>query len=175
MNRPTLAGWTGFPLVLALTVAACGGGEPATDSSEADAEVPAPEAPASAAPASAALLNPNTADEAALAAVPGMTPEAVAAILAGRPYADMLAVDAALAEVLDEAGREGVYGSVFIPLDLNAAPEAELLLIPGVGDRMAYELDEYRPYDAIERFRREIGKYVDEAEVARLERYLVIR
>ena len=28
---------------------------------------------------------------------------------------------------------------------------------------------------AIEQFRREIGKYVDEAEVARLERYVTIR
>ena len=40
---------------------------------------------------------------------------------------------------------------------------------------MAYEFDEYRPYDAIERFRTEIGKYVDEAEVARLEQYVEIR
>jgi hypothetical protein len=40
---------------------------------------------------------------------------------------------------------------------------------------MHHEFEEYRPYTSIERFRREIGKYVDSAEVARLERYVTIR
>ena len=31
------------------------------------------------------------------------------------------------------------------------------------------------PYSRIEQFRREIGKYVDDDEVARLERYVEIR
>jgi hypothetical protein len=40
---------------------------------------------------------------------------------------------------------------------------------------MQHEFEEYRPYRGIEQFRREIGKYVDSAEVARLERYVTIR
>ena len=75
---------------------------------------------------------------------------------------------------LDEAAREEAYRSVFIPLDLNNASQEEIMLIPNVGERMAYEFDEYRPYDAIERFRAEIGKYVDDEEVARLEQYVRI-
>lgn len=127
-------------------------------------------------PATDALLNPNEASEEALGAVPGMTDEIVAAVVAGRPWSDMLAVDAALAEAgLDEATREEAYRVMFVPLELNSASEAEIMLIPGVGSRMAHEFEEYRPYDAIERFRAEIGKYVDEDEVARLERYVVIR
>ena len=39
---------------------------------------------------------------------------------------------------------------------------------------MIHEFEEYRPYVAIEQFRREIGKYVDDDEVARFERYVVI-
>ena len=39
---------------------------------------------------------------------------------------------------------------------------------------MLHEFKEYRPYRAIEQFRREIGKYVDEQEVARLERYVTL-
>jgi hypothetical protein len=39
---------------------------------------------------------------------------------------------------------------------------------------MAHEFEEYRPYSSIEQFRREIGKYVDEAEVARLEQYVTL-
>ncbi|MEP6551033.1 MAG: hypothetical protein ABJB95_07610 [Gemmatimonadales bacterium] len=35
--------------------------------------------------------------------------------------------------------------------------------------------EQYRPYTSIEQFRREIGKYVDKAEVARLEQYIVIK
>jgi DNA uptake protein ComE-like DNA-binding protein len=61
------------------------------------------------------------------------------------------------------------------PIDLNTASDEEILLIPGVGPRMQHEFEEYRPYNSIERFRREIGKYVDSAEVARLERYVTIR
>ena len=79
-----------------------------------------------------------------------------------------------LAGSLDDAQREEVYSHLFARLDLNSASEAEILLIPGVGDRMAHEFEEYRPYIAIEQFRREIGKYVDEDEVARLEQYVRI-
>ena len=39
---------------------------------------------------------------------------------------------------------------------------------------MVHEFEEYRPYTSIEQFQREIGKYVDEDEVARLERYVYI-
>ena len=53
-------------------------------------------------------------------------------------------------------------------------PSPDILLIPGVGGRMAHEFEEYRPYSNIEQFRREIGKYVDEAEVARLEQYVTL-
>ena len=55
------------------------------------------------------------------------------------------------------------------------ASREAILSIPGVGDRMAHEFEEYRPYVSLEQFRREIGKYVDDDEVARLERYVAIR
>jgi hypothetical protein len=40
---------------------------------------------------------------------------------------------------------------------------------------MLREFKEYRPYTNIEQFRREIGKYVSKDEVARLERYVLIK
>jgi hypothetical protein len=40
---------------------------------------------------------------------------------------------------------------------------------------MLREFKEYRPYKSIEQFRREIGKYVDKNELARLERYVTIK
>lgn len=62
-----------------------------------------------------------------------------------------------------------------VPININTASDAEILRIPGVGPRMLREFKEYRPYTSIEQFRREIGKYVDKAEVARLEQYIVIK
>ncbi len=121
-----------------------------------------------------ALLNANLAGEEELAAVEGITPGAVSAIVAGRPFMDMLALDAAIAGELDEAGREALYARVWVPLNLNAASAGEIQLIPGVGDRMTHEFEEYRPYDGMARFRREIGKYVDETEVERLASYVYV-
>lgn len=72
----------------------------------------------------------------------------------------------------EEVARLEQY--TFIPIDLNTASDADILSIPGVGDRMLREFKEYRPYDNIAKFRREIGKYVNEKEVARLERYVTI-
>jgi DNA uptake protein ComE-like DNA-binding protein len=60
-------------------------------------------------------------------------------------------------------------------ININTATDAEILAIPGMGPRMLREFKEYRPYTSIEQFRREIGKYVDKAEVARLEQYITIK
>jgi DNA uptake protein ComE-like DNA-binding protein len=66
-------------------------------------------------------------------------------------------------------------GAAIVPININTATDAEILKIPGVGPRMLREFKEYRPFTSIEQFRREIGKYVDKAEVARLEKYIVIK
>ena len=129
---------------------------------------------AGAATASGAMLDPNAATKEQLAAVPGMTAAAADALIAGRPYQDMVAVNKALASLSADA-RKTVYAKVWKPIDLNTAKGEEILLIPGVGPRMRHEFEEYRPYTNIEQFRREIGKYVDKAEVARLEQYVTVR
>ena len=65
--------------------------------------------------------------------------------------------------------------TAIVPININTATDAQILAIPGMGPRMLREFKEYRPYKSIEQFRREIGKYVDKAEVARLEQYIVIK
>jgi DNA uptake protein ComE-like DNA-binding protein len=65
--------------------------------------------------------------------------------------------------------------AAIVPIDINTATDAQILAIPGVGPRMLREFKEYRPYKSIDQFRREIGKYVDKAEVARLEQYITIK
>jgi cobalamin biosynthesis protein CobT len=39
---------------------------------------------------------------------------------------------------------------------------------------MVHELEEYRPWTSTAQFEREIGKYVDKTEVARLRTYLAL-
>ena len=122
------------------------------------------------------FIDPNTATREQLMALPRMDTTTANAIIAGRPYNDMLAVDKVLtAGRLTEAQRDTIYTRMWRPIDLNKATAAEIRLIPGVGEKMQHEFEEYRPYTDIARFRREIGKYVDSTEVARLERYVTIR
>ena len=125
--------------------------------------------------AAGAMLDPNTATRDQLASIEGMTPAAADSLVARRPFDDMTKVDSVIAPQLDSAARRTVYGKLWKPIDLNKASDAEILLIPGVGSRMLHEFKEYRPYTSIEQFRREIGKYVDAEELARLEKYVAIR
>jgi predicted DNA-binding helix-hairpin-helix protein len=63
---------------------------------------------------------------------------------------------------------------MFVHINLNTASRDEILLIPGVGNRMLHEFEEYRPYPALAKFHREIDKYVDDKELARLEQYVFV-
>lgn len=132
-------------------------------------------APSMQATADTGMVNPETASREQLLQVPNITPELADAILAGRPFENMLAVDSILAGSLSEEQRAAVYARLWKPMDLNTASREEILLIPDVDPRMPHEFDEYRPYTDMEQFRREIGKYVDAAEVARYEKYVELR
>lgn len=141
------------------------------------AMTPAPEAAAPAPPSAESLsgmMNPNTMSDIELTAA-GVPSAAATALVAARPYKNMVDVDKVLAKSLSEKQRDSVYARVWMPIDLNTATGNEILLIPGVGSKMRHEFEEYRPYTSIEQFRREIGKYVDKAEVARLEKYVAIK
>jgi DNA uptake protein ComE-like DNA-binding protein len=116
------------------------------------------------------ILNANLATESELAEI-GLTPELVSEIVESRPFLSMNAFDDLLGNI---TGKEELYKKVFVPLNLNTTAEEDFKMIPGVGDRMAHEFEEYRPYTSIRQFRREIGKYVDKAEVARYENYVFV-
>ncbi len=117
-----------------------------------------------------AVLNANLATEDELAAI-GLPADVVSGILENRPFlsfnafSDLLGVDMA---------TEEMFSKIFVPMNLNTTPEEDFKVIPGVGDRMAHEFEEYRPYSSIAQFRTEIGKYVDEEEVARYEQYVFV-
>src|SRR5829696_5244703 len=58
--------------------------------------------------------------------------------------------------------------------NLNTASGEQFMSIPGAGERMTREFEEYRPYTTIAQFRGEIGKYVSPQEVAAFEEYLFV-
>jgi DNA uptake protein ComE-like DNA-binding protein len=119
------------------------------------------------------VLDANTASDKELVGLPHMTPALAKAIIDRRPLASIKDLDAVLKGLSPQQRRE-LYGRLFVAINLNTAPRDEILLIPGVGERIAHEFEEYRPYKMLGQFRKEIGKYVDQKEVARLEQYVFI-
>jgi len=60
-------------------------------------------------------------------------------------------------------------------VNLNTATGDDFIAaIPGLGNRMVREFMEYRPYISIQQFRQEIGKYVDDTQVAEYEKYVYV-
>jgi DNA uptake protein ComE-like DNA-binding protein len=60
-------------------------------------------------------------------------------------------------------------------INLNTATSDQLLTtIPGFGNRMVREFQEYSPYISIQQFRQEIGKYVDDTQIAEYEKYVYV-
>jgi DNA uptake protein ComE-like DNA-binding protein len=119
-------------------------------------------------------INLNAASRDEILLIPGVGNRMLREFLEYRPYAALAVFHREIDKYVDDAELARLELYVFVPLDLNKASDADLLTIPGLGNRMLREFKEYRPYDGIERFRREIGKYVSKEEVARLERYVTI-
>lgn len=117
----------------------------------------------------------NTIAEADLAALPGMTPAIAKALVAARPFDSVVALNTfLLGQKLTQEQATTLYRSIFVHVNLNTASAQEMVLIPGAGKRMAHEFEEYRPWKSYAQFEKEIGKYVDAKEVARLAQYTFI-
>lgn len=120
------------------------------------------------------LVDPNVAAERELLALPHLNTAIVKQILDRRPFLNVTELNTVLSQSLKKEQLTELYGKMFIHVNLNTATREELLLIPVLGNWMAHEFEEYRPYKSYAQFRKEIGKYVDAKEVARLEQYTFI-
>lgn len=119
------------------------------------------------------VLNPNLASSEELSSI-GMGEAGTAKLMEGRPYLDPLAFLSTLKEVAGEEQFDEMRSKVFLPMNLNTTAEADFKMVPKVGDKMAHEFEEYRPYTSLAQFRREIGKYVSDEEVAAYENYVFV-
>lgn len=120
------------------------------------------------------LVNPDLASEKELLALPHMNATIVKGIMERRPFFKMTDLNSLLAQSLNKEQLAELYGKMFVQINLNTATEDEILMIPGTGKRMLREFLEYRPYKTLAQFHKEIGKYVDDKELARLEQYVFV-
>jgi DNA uptake protein ComE-like DNA-binding protein len=121
------------------------------------------------------VVDANTASEADVAAMPGMTPALAKALVAARPFDSIVALNTfLLGQKLTPEQANAFYQKGFVHINLNTASAEEIMLVPGAGRRMAREFAEYRPWTSWAQFDKEIGKYVDAKEVARLAQYAFI-
>ena len=121
------------------------------------------------------VVDANTVSEADLVKMPGMTPAIAKALIAARPFDSATAMNTFLiGQKLTPEQAGALYRHMFVHINLNTASAAEIMLIPGAGKRMAHEFEEYRPWRSYAQFDKEIGKYVDAKEVARLAQYTFI-
>lgn len=121
-------------------------------------------------------INLNTASDEEMQLVPGVGPRIAHEFDEYRPWdGGIVRFRREFAKYVDDEEVARLEQYVFVPMDLNSASSEDLGSIPGAGDRMVHEFEEYRPYVSMAQFRREMGKYVDDNEVARLERYFIIK
>lgn len=123
---------------------------------------------------SVTVIDPNVAGKPELLALPHLTETQVNGLLERRPFLSITDLNAYLSQSLSKEQLTELYGKLFVAVNLNTASREEILLIPGVGARMLREFLEYRPYVALAQFHREIAKYVDAKELARLEQYVYV-
>jgi DNA uptake protein ComE-like DNA-binding protein len=119
-------------------------------------------------------VNLNTGTREEILLIPGAGNRMAREFAEYRPWRNWAHFDKEIGKYVnqDEVNRLKQY--VFIPINLNTATDDDILSIPGAGQRMVREFKEYRPWKTKGQFEKEIGKYVDQKEVARLWRYVVI-
>ena len=119
-------------------------------------------------------VNLNTGTREEILLIPGAGTRMAREFAEYRPWKNWAQFDKEIGKYVGQPETDRLKQYVFIPVKLNTATDEDILSIPGAGARMVREFKEYRPWKTKEQFEKEIGKYVDPKEVARLWRYVVI-
>jgi DNA uptake protein ComE-like DNA-binding protein len=119
-------------------------------------------------------INLNTAAREEILLIPGVGERMLHEFEEYRPYKTLGQFRKEIGKYVDDKELARLEQYVFVPINLNTATDADILSIPGLGQRMLHEFKEYRPYKSMAQFRKEIGKYVSQKEVARFERYVTL-
>jgi len=120
-------------------------------------------------------LNLNTASREEILLIPNIGAKMAHEFDEYRPWKTWAQFDKEISKYVGQPETDRLKKYVFIPVNLNTATDQTIMSIPGVGQKMLHEFKEYRPWKTKEQFQKEIGKYVDAKEVARLWRFVVIQ
>jgi DNA uptake protein ComE-like DNA-binding protein len=119
-------------------------------------------------------INLNTATAQEILLVPGAGKRMAHEFEEYRPWKSYAQFDKEIGKYVGAEKTAQLAQYTFIPVRLNTATDADILSIPGTGQRMLREFKEYRPWKTKEQFIKEIGKYVGAKEAERMWRYVVI-
>jgi len=119
-------------------------------------------------------INLNTATPEEILLVPGAGKRMVREFAEYRPWKSYAQFDKEIGKYVGAEKTAQLAQYTFIPVRLNTASDADILSIPGAGQRMVREFKEYRPWKTKEQFIKEIGKYVGAKEAERMWRYVTI-
>jgi DNA uptake protein ComE-like DNA-binding protein len=119
-------------------------------------------------------VNLNTGTREEILLIPGAGARMAREFPEYRPWKSWAQFDKEISKYVGQPETDRLKQYVFIPVKLNTGTDEDIMSIPGAGSRMVREFKEYRPWKTKEQFEKEIGKYVDGKEVARLWRYVVI-
>ena len=121
------------------------------------------------------FVNINTATKEEILLIPGAGNRMTIEFPEYRPWVTFAQFDRQISKYVGQEATDKLKQYVFIPVKLNTGTDEDILSIPGAGARMVREFKEYRPWTSQAQFQKEIGKYVDAKEVARLWRFVVIQ
>lgn len=145
-------------VLIALFVAACGNTVEVTETPTEPVAEPTvePAAEPAAEPAvpvtTGARINVNTADEATLKAIPGVTERMAHEFDEYRPYVSITQFRAEIGKYVDEATVAGYELHVYVPIQYNDCDAATLMQIPGVDADIAAQLIAGRPFASADEF-----------------------
>lgn len=120
-------------------------------------------------------FNLNTTEEKDFKMIPGVGDKMAHEFEEYRPYTSILQFKREIGKYVDEQEVARYLNYVFVPVELNTSSEDDIKALPGIGKKMTHEFLEYRPYKNLAQFRKEIGKYVDDKELSRLERFVYLK
>ncbi len=120
-------------------------------------------------------FNLNTTEEKDFKMIPGVGDKMAHEFEEYRPYTSILQFKREIGKYIDEQEVARYLDYVFVPVELNTSSEDDIKALPGIGKKMTHEFLEYRPYKNLAQFRKEIGKYVDDKELSRLERFVYLK
>jgi DNA uptake protein ComE-like DNA-binding protein len=121
------------------------------------------------------ILDANKATEPELLKGPHMTLQIVKGLIAARNFNSIVDLNKYLLGAgLTQPQAMEFYNYAFIHVNLNTGTTAEILLIPGAGQKMAREFAEYRPWTSWAQFDKEISKYVGQPATDKLKQFVFI-